>query len=108
VKEAIIMQMLKEQKLGGKYELSLSSYRSAFFTVEKKNGKLRIVHDLQPLNRVTIQDTSLPPRIDDMIEDFKGHAFYFIADLKADYNAVPLTQESRDLTAFHAYDHGLM
>jgi hypothetical protein len=43
-----------------------------------------------------------------MIEDFKGHAFYFIADLKAGYDTVPLAQESRDLTAFHAYDHGLM
>jgi hypothetical protein len=53
-KEAIIMQMLEEQRLGRKYELSSSSYRSAFFTVEKKNGKLCIVHDLQPLNRVTI------------------------------------------------------
>ena len=34
--------------------------------------------------------------------------FYLIADLKAGYDAVPLTKESRDLTAFHAYTHGSM
>jgi hypothetical protein len=33
---------------------------------------------------------------------------YFIADLKAGYDAVPLAQESQDLMVFHAYDHGLM
>jgi hypothetical protein len=107
-KEATIMQLLDEQRLGGKYEFCTSSYRSVFFTVEKKGGKLRIVHDLQPLNRVTIRDSSLPPCIDDMIEDFKGHAFYLIADLKAGYDAVPLAKESRDLTAFHAYAYGSM
>ena len=107
-REGEIMHMLDEQMRAGKYELSTSSYRSAFFAVEKKNNLLRIVHDLQPLNRVTIRDSSLPPRIDDMIEDFKGHAFYFIADLKAGYDAVILAKESRDLTAFHAYNFGLM
>src|SRR5580693_55435 len=59
-REGEIMQMLDEQMRAGKYELSTSSYRSAFFAVEKKNGLLRIVHDLQPLNRVTIRDSSLP------------------------------------------------
>ena len=107
-REGEIMHMLDEQMKAGKYELSTSSYCSAFFAVEKKNGLLRIVHDLQPLNRVTIWDSSLPPRIDDMIEDFKGHAFYFIADLKAGYDAVILAKESRDLMAFHAYNFGLM
>ena len=63
---------------------------------------------MQLLNRVTIRDASLPPRMDEMIEKFQGYAFYFIADLKSGYDAVVLAQESRDLTAFHAYDFGLM
>ena len=53
-REAEIMDMLEDQRQAGKYELSSSSYRSAVFAIEKKNGKLRLVHDLQPLNRVTI------------------------------------------------------
>jgi len=49
-----VMELLEEQKRAGKYELSSSSYRSAIFAVEKKNGDLQLVHDLQPLNKVTI------------------------------------------------------
>lgn len=108
VKEATIMQLLDKQHMGGKYELCTSSYHSVFFAVKKKGGKLQIVHDLQPLNHVTICDLSLPPCIDNMIEDFKGQAIYQIADLKAGYDVVPLTKESHDLTVFHAYAHGSM
>lgn len=64
------MRLLDEQHLGKKYKLCTLSYCSVFFAVEKKGGKLRIVHNLQPLNRITICDSSLPPHIDDMIEDF--------------------------------------
>ena len=99
--------MLEDQCQAGKYELSSSSYRSAVFAI-KKNGKLCLVHDLQPLNRVTIRDAGLPLRMEDIIENLKGHSFYFVADLKSGYDAVPLKDESRDLTAFHVYDLGLM
>jgi len=40
--------------------------------VKKKGGALQIVHDLQPLNAVTIHDATLPPQVDDMIESFSG------------------------------------
>jgi hypothetical protein len=72
------------------------------------NGKLRLVHDLQPLNRVTIRDAGLPPCMEDIIENLKGCSYYFVADLKSGYNAVPLKDGSRDLMAFHAYDLGSM
>ena len=104
----ILMEMLDEQMKAGKYELSSSSYRSGIFLVEKKGGKLRIVHDLQPLNQVTIRDSALPPIIDDITEDFKGYSFYFLADLKAGYDAVTLDKQSRALTAFYALDFGSM
>jgi len=38
----------------------------------KKNGKLCIVHDLQPLNKITIQDAGMLPVIDDFVEGFAG------------------------------------
>ena len=49
-----VVQLLKEKIEAGVYEPSQSSYRSRWFCVLKKSGKLRIVHDLQPLNKVTI------------------------------------------------------
>ncbi|KAF9516742.1 hypothetical protein BS47DRAFT_1279670, partial [Hydnum rufescens UP504] len=50
-----VLKLLQEQFDSGKYERSASSYRSAIFAVEKKSGLLRLVHDLQPLNGVTIR-----------------------------------------------------
>ncbi|KAF9521094.1 hypothetical protein BS47DRAFT_1286130 [Hydnum rufescens UP504] len=47
-------KLLQEQFDSGKYEQSASSYCSAIFAVEKKSRFLRLVHDLQPLNAVTI------------------------------------------------------
>ena len=49
-----VIQLLREKIAAGVYEPSQSSYRSRWFCVLKKSGKLRIVHDLQPLNKVTI------------------------------------------------------
>ncbi|KAL5485756.1 hypothetical protein ACEPAI_6797 [Sanghuangporus weigelae] len=41
-----VIKLLKEKIAAGVYEPSQASYRSRWFCVIKKNGKLRIVHDL--------------------------------------------------------------
>jgi len=49
----------------GVYEPSTAAYRSCWFCIVKKDGKsLCLVHDLQPLNTVTIHDASLLPFIE--------------------------------------------
>lgn len=88
--------------VSGRYEPSSASYRSTFFAVEKKGGALRVVHDLQPLNAVTIRDATLPPRVDNMIESFAGRAIYGLFDLKSGYDARVLAPISRDLTSFNS------
>ena len=103
-----VIRMLKEQMASGKYEPASSSYRSAFFAVEKKGGALRIVHDLQPLNAVTIRDSTLPPRVEDMIESFAGRAVYGLFDLKSGYDNRMLARISRDLTSFYAEGMGML
>ena len=41
----------------------------------KKDGKsLRLVHDLQPLNAVTIRDPAVPPHSEQLAESFAGSA----------------------------------
>jgi hypothetical protein len=101
-----VLQLLQEQFDSGKYERSASSYRSAIFAVEKKSRFLRLVHDLQPLNGVTIRDAGLPPRIDEMIEQFTGRTCYCICNLKSGYDSYLLAEKSRDLTTFHGYGLG--
>lgn len=71
----------------GVYEPSQSSYRSRWFCVLKKSGKLRIVHDLQPLNKVTIREAGLPPNLDDFVEPFAGCQCYTVFDLYWGFDA---------------------
>ena len=84
----------------GVYEPSQSSYRSRWFCVLKKNGKLRIVHDLQPLNAVTIRDAGLPPILDSFVEPFAGRQCYTAFDLHWGFDARKIHTQSRDMTAF--------
>jgi hypothetical protein len=64
-----VIAFLKDKIKAGLYERSQSAYRSGFFAVEKKDGKIRIVHDLQKLNEVTVRDAAVPPLMDEMTED---------------------------------------
>lgn len=95
-----VIELLKEKIEAGVYEPSQSSYRSRWFCVLKKNGKLRLVHDLQPLNKVSIRDAGLPPILDDFVEPFAGRQCYTVFDLFWGFDARKLHPKSRDLTAF--------
>lgn len=99
IKEKVV-ELLKEKIAAGVYEPSQSSYRSRWFCVLKKTGKLRIVHDLQPLNKVTIRDAGLPPNLDGFVEPFAGRQCYTVFDLYWGFDARKVHPESRDLTAF--------
>ena len=69
-----------------------------FLAVKKKDKSLRIVHNLQPLNAVSIRDSAVLPRIDEMLDSFTGVAIYGIFDLKSGFDSCVLTPVSQDMT----------
>ena len=95
-----VLEVLKLKIAAGVYEQSQSSYRSRWFVVLKKNGKLRIVHDLQPLNKITIRDAGMVPIIDDFVKGFAGRQCYTVFDLFWGFDARKIHPKSRGLTAF--------
>ena len=95
-----IIQLLKEKIDAGVYEETQSSYRSRWFCVQKKNGELRMVHDLQKLNGVTIRDTGVPPILDEFVEAYAGRSVYSVLDMYWGFYARTLDPKSRDMTAF--------
>ena len=95
-----VIELLKLKMEAGVYEPSQSSYRSRWFCVLKKNGSLRLVHDLQPLNKVTIRDAGQLPIVDDFVEGFAGRQCYTVFDLFWGFDARKVDPNSRDLTAF--------
>ena len=95
-----ILQIIRDKIAAGTYKPSSSSYHSRWFTVLKKNGKLRIVHDLQPLNAVTIRNSALPPFTEQLAEGFGGKACYGLLDFFVGYDKRVLDIKSQDLTTF--------
>jgi len=68
--------------------------------VGKPKGGIRLVADVQELNRVTVRDAGLPPRTDDFAESFVGHVIYGLVDLFSGYDGRRLSVTSRPLTTF--------
>lgn len=95
-----VIEMLKSKIDAGVYEPCQSSYRGRWFCVLKKNGSLRIVHDLQPLNAVSIRDAGLLPIIDDFVEPYAGCQCITTHDLYWGFDARIVDPTSRDMTAF--------
>ena len=63
------------------YKPSNAPYQSNWFPVPKIDGTIQMVHNLQPLNGVTIQDSAVPPFTDQMAEDFGRRGCYGMLDL---------------------------
>jgi Aspartyl protease len=97
-----VIDIFKEKIATGVYEPSDASYRSQWFCVPKKNGLLRLVHDLQPLNAVTIRNAAVPPFIDQFVEGIVGHSCFTMLDLLVGYDHRTLDVASRDLTSFQS------
>ena len=93
-------ELIERKIAAGVYEPSNASYRSRWFCVLKKDGKVRIVHSLEPLNRITIQHSGVPPIPDDLAEQFAGRACGTTLDLYVGYDERELDEGSRDLTTF--------
>ena len=97
-----IIGLFHEKIAAGVYEPSNAPYRSRWFCVPKKNGKLRLVHDLQPLNQVTIKNAAILPLVEQFAESFAGQACFSLLDLFVGYDHRALAVESRNLTTFQS------
>jgi hypothetical protein len=87
----------------GVYKPSNLLYCSKWFCVAKKDGKsLRIVHSLEPLNKVTIKHVGVTPFTNQIGEHFAGQACSGMLNLFVGYDERGLAPESRDLTTFQS------
>src|SRR5882724_8252119 len=77
-----VIKIIKEKIKIGIYDRSNLSYQSKWFCVLKKDRKsLRIMHDLQPLNAVTIQDSGATPILECYADNLGGCGSYMGLDL---------------------------
>ena len=98
-----VCKLIKKKLDAGVFEPSNSSYRSRWFCVAKKDGvSLRMVQSLEPLNKVTIQHSGVPPFTDQVAEHFAGRACGSMMDLFVGYDERALAKSSRDYTTFQS------
>jgi hypothetical protein len=94
-----LVEIVKERLDQGIFEYSLGPYANRYFLVEKKNGKWRFIQDVRHLNKVTTKDANVSPIMEDVLERLAGYPCYTILDAMSGYDQIPLSEESRDLTA---------
>ena len=83
--------LVKKRVQTGLYKQSTSSYSIPVFAVLKQDKKtIRIVHNLQRLNSVTIRDAGLPPKIEELVDSMAGQCCYGLADIFGGYNKAPI------------------
>jgi len=98
-----VCKLIKRKLDAGVYEPSNSSYRSRWFCIVKKDGKLlHIIHSLEPLNKVTIKHAGVTPFTDQIGKHFAGRACGGMLDLYVGYDEHGLAETSRDLTTFQS------
>ena len=93
-------KIVREKLDYGLLEFSQGPYRGRYFLVGKKDGKWRLINDVQLMNKVTIRDAGMPPGADEFSEDFAEYPITSSIDFYSGYYQILLDRQSRDLTAF--------
>ena len=79
---------------------SSSSYASPVVIVRKKCGSMRLCIDYRELNRRTVPDKYPLPRIQEMLDNLHGMAWFSTLDLGKAYHQGVVNEEDRHRTAF--------
>ena len=81
-------------------EPSNSPWSSPPIPVTKKSGSILWVLDFRAVNAVTAADSYPCPNISDILSSLDKSTFFSMLDASSAYNVIPVSPESRLITAF--------
>ena len=81
-------------------EHSNSPYSSPIVPVVKPDSSIRLCIDYRKLNKVTLFDAEPMPNMEEVFSKMSGYKFFSKFDLTKGYYQVPLTKDTKPLTAF--------
>lgn len=105
--QEIIKKEVETMLENGIIETSNSPWSSNIVMVKKASGGLRPCVDLRRVNDASVRDAYPLPRINSILEKLKTARYISTLDLKQGYWQVPLSKESRPITAFTVPGMGL-
>lgn len=101
--DAEVNKLLQEDII----ERSTSPWSSPIVLVKKKNGSFRFCVDYRKLNGVTERDAYPIPYVSATLDKLRDAKYLSSLDIKSAYFQVPLSENSRALTAFTVPNRGL-
>ena len=85
---------------------SVSPWGAPVLFVKKKDGTLRLCIDYRQLNKLTVKNKYLLPRIDDLFDQLKGASIFLKIDLRSGYHQLRIKDADVHKTAFRTrYGH---
>ncbi|GJY27545.1 putative reverse transcriptase domain-containing protein [Tanacetum coccineum] len=85
---------------------STSPWGAAILFVKKKDGSFRMCIDYRELNKLTVKNRYLIPRIDDLFDQLQGSSVYSKIDLRSSYHQLRFRDKDIPKTAFRTrYGH---
>ncbi|GKA04836.1 putative reverse transcriptase domain-containing protein [Tanacetum coccineum] len=91
---------LKELQDNGFIRPSSSPWVASVLFVKKKDGSFRMCIDYRELNKLTVKNRYLLPRIDDLFDQLQGSQFFSKIDLRSRYHQLRVHEDDISKTAF--------
>ncbi|GJY71678.1 putative reverse transcriptase domain-containing protein [Tanacetum coccineum] len=95
-----LSDQLQELSNKGFIRPSSSPWGDPFLFVKKKNGSFQMCTDYRELNKLTVKNRYLLPRIDDLFNQLQGSSVYSKIDLRSGYYQLQVREEDIPKTAF--------
>ncbi|GJR85509.1 putative reverse transcriptase domain-containing protein [Tanacetum coccineum] len=101
-----LSNQLQELAYRGFIRPSTSPWGAPVLFVKMKDGSFRMCIDYWELNKLTVKNHYLLPRIDDLFDQLQGSSFYSKIDLRSGYHKMRVRNEDIPKTAFRTrYKH---